>query len=263
MVERDKNHPSVIYWSLGNESGFGPNHEAMAAWIRAHDPTRPIHYHPAENDPCIDILGPMYPTVQRIIDMATNGDNRPIIMCEYAHAMGNSNGNMVEYWEAVRDHRRLQGGFIWEWADHGIRRLTEEGVEWMAYGGDFGDAPNDGNFVADGLVSPDRDPHPGMWELKKVQEPLMVEPVDALAGVVKVTNRYHFADLSHLAITWELLADGVAIQSGDLPALATAPGESADVFVPFTRPELTPDTDYQLNLYFTLLEGTAWADAGT
>ena len=262
MVERDKNHPSVIYWSLGNESGFGPNHEAMAEWIRANDPTRPIHYHPAEDDPCIDILGPMYPTVQRIIDMATNGDNRPIIMCEYAHAMGNSNGNMKEYWEAVRDHRRLQGGFIWEWADHGIRRVTDDGVEWMAYGGDFGDSPNDGNFVADGLVSPDRDPHPGMWELKKVQEPLAVEPVDALAGVVKVTNRHHFADLSHLAITWELLADGLAIQSGDLPALAIIPGESAEISVPFVTPELTPGADYQLNLHFALNADTAWADAG-
>jgi len=262
LVERDKNHPSVIYWSLGNESGFGPNHEAMAEWIRANDPTRPIHYHPAEDDPCIDILGPMYPTVQRIIDMATNGDNRPIIMCEYAHAMGNSNGNMVEYWDAVRNHRRLQGGFIWEWADHGIRRQTEDGVEWMAYGGDFGDTPNDGNFVADGLVSPDRDPHPGMWELKKVQEPVVVEAVDAPAGLVKVTNRYHFADLSHLAITWSLLADGVTIQSGDLPALDIAPGESAEITVPFTQPALTPGAEYQLNLSFSLAEDMAWADAG-
>ncbi len=262
LVERDKNHPSVIYWSLGNESGFGPNHEAMAEWIRANDPTRPIHYHPAEDDPCVDILGPMYPTVQRIIDMATNGDNRPIIMCEYAHAMGNSNGNMVEYWEAVRNHRRLQGGFIWEWADHGIRRETEDGLEWMAYGGDFGDTPNDGNFVADGLVSPDRDPHPGMWELKKVQEPVAVEAVDALAGLVKVTNRYHFADLSHLAITWSLLADGVTIQSGDLPALDIAPGESAHITVPFAKPALTPGAEYQLNLSFSLAQDMAWADAG-
>ena len=217
LVERDKNHPSVIYWSLGNESGFGPNHVAMAAWIRAHDPTRPIHYHPAEDDPCIDVLGPMYPSVQRIIEMATDGDNRPIVMCEYAHAMGNSNGNMKEYWEAVRAHRRLQGGFIWEWADHGIRRLTDEGVEWMAYGGDFGDSPNDGNFVADGLVSPDRAPHPAMWELKKVQEPIAVDLLDAEAGLVEVTNRYHFSDLRHLAGRWALLADGVVIQSGELP----------------------------------------------
>ena len=262
LVERDKNHPSVIYWSLGNESGFGPNHVAMAEWIRAHDPTRPIHYHPAEDDPVIDILGPMYPTVDRIIEMATNGDNRPIIMCEYAHAMGNSNGNLVEYWDAVRAHRRLQGGFIWEWADHGIRRMTEEGVEWMAYGGDFGDTPNDGNFVADGLVSPDRDPHPGMWELKKVHEPVVVEAVDALTGHVKVTNRQHFAKLDYLTIVWELAADGVVLQQGTLPGPAIAPGESAELQVPFVQPALQPGTEYWLLLHFTLKDATMWADAG-
>ncbi len=262
LVERDKNHPSVIYWSLGNESGFGPNHVAMAEWIRAHDPTRPIHYHPAEDDPVVDILGPMYPSVARIVEMATNGDNRPIIMCEYAHAMGNSNGNLVEYWDAVRSHRRLQGGFIWEWADHGIRRVNEDGEEWMAYGGDFGDAPNDGNFVADGLVSPDRDPHPGIWELKKVHEPVLIEAVDPARGLIRVTNRHHFADLSYLHGSWTLTADGVVLQRGDLPPLDTQPGESVELHVPFTQPEPIPGAEYWLLVRFSLAEATKWADAG-
>ncbi|MCB9137836.1 MAG: DUF4981 domain-containing protein [Caldilineaceae bacterium] len=262
LVERDKNHPSVIYWSLGNESGFGPNHAAMARWIRAHDPTRPIHYHPAEDDPTVDVLGPMYPSVARIIEMATNGDSRPIVMCEYAHAMGNSNGNMKEYWEAVRAHQRLQGGFVWEWADHGIRRMSDAGVEWMAYGGDFGDTPNDGNFVADGLVSPDRDPHPAMWELKKVHEPLTVALDDAEAGIIEVTNRYRFTDLSHLTGRWEILADGVVIQSHSLPQLATQPGASERIHLHYTRSELLPGCDYQLNVYFALQNAAPWADAG-
>lgn len=262
LVERDKNHPSIIYWSLGNESGYGPNHDAMAAWIRANDPTRPVHYHPAEDASVIDILGPMYPSVARIIDMATNGDTRPIIMCEYAHAMGNSNGNLVEYWDAVRGHRRLQGGFIWEWADHGIRRVTDDGVEWYAYGGDFGDTPNDANFVADGLVSPDRDPHPGMWEYKKVLEPVVVTPLSPLAGRLLVTNRHHFADLSYLRITWDVTADGKVLQSGELPSLSTRPGESSEIVVPFTTPKLTAGTDYWLTVRFALKQETLWAAAG-
>ncbi|MEZ4583713.1 MAG: glycoside hydrolase family 2 TIM barrel-domain containing protein [Caldilineaceae bacterium] len=262
LVERDKNHPSIIYWSLGNESGYGPNHDAMAAWIRAHDPTRPVHYHPAEDAPVIDILGPMYPSVARIIEMATNGDNRPIVMCEYAHAMGNSNGNLVEYWDAVRAHRRLQGGFIWEWADHGIRRLTDEGEEWMAYGGDFGDTPNDANFVADGLVSPDRDPHPGMWEHKKVAEPVLVEAVDAAAGRLRITNRHPFADLSYLHLSWELTVDGRVLQSGVLPALDTAPGDTSEIRVPFETPPAIPGADYWLTVRFTLRDATVWADPG-
>ncbi len=263
LVERDKNHPSVIYWSLGNESGYGPNHDAMAASIRALDPTRPVHYHPAEDSPVIDILGPMYPSVARILAMAQDpNETRPVVMCEYAHAMGNSNGNLKEYWEAVYGHKRLQGGFVWEWADHGIRRFTDNGVEWMAYGGDFGDTPNDANFVADGLVSPDREPHPGLWECKKVQEPLTVEAVDLERGALAVTNRHHFADLGYLNIAWRITVDGAVVQSGGLPSLNIKPGERAEITVPFAPPILPPGGDAWLSLHFSLTEDTAWAAAG-
>ncbi|MCX7012607.1 MAG: DUF4981 domain-containing protein [Candidatus Sumerlaeota bacterium] len=143
MVERDKNHPCVIAWSLGNEAGYGPNHAAMAGWIHDYDPTRLVHYHPAGDAQCVDILAPMYPSIEKIVEMAqVSGETRPIIMCEYAQAMGNSVGNLQEYWDAIRAHKRLQGGFLWEWGEHGIVKKTEDGREYWGYGGDFGDEIN-------------------------------------------------------------------------------------------------------------------------
>ncbi|MBC7238958.1 MAG: beta-galactosidase subunit alpha, partial [Chloroflexi bacterium] len=187
MVERDKNHPCIFAWSLGNESGYGPNHAAMSEWIRAHDPTRLIHYNPAGDTSTVDILSPMYPPIERIVEMAqVEGETRPIIMCEYSHAMGNSNGSLSDYWAAIESYDRLQGGFIWDWVDQGLRRKTEDGREWMAYGGDFGDVPNDGNFCCNGLVGPDRDVHPGLIEYKKLIQPVRVEAVDLATGQVRI-----------------------------------------------------------------------------
>lgn len=255
MVERDKNHPSIIAWSLGNESGYGPNHAACSDWVRANDPTRPVHYHPAEDAPTIDILGPMYPSVQKIIDMAqVPGETRPVIMCEYAHAMGNSNGNLVEYWQAVDDYPRLQGGFIWDWVDQGIRRITEEGTEWWAYGGDFGDTPNDNNFCCNGLIQADRTLHPGLIEYKKVLEPVRVTPIDPAAGRFAVENRYFFSDLSHLAVKWDVEVEGLRIASGE--------GRIAGDELRIARSELRVAGEAFLNLHFVLKEDTTWAAAG-
>jgi beta-galactosidase/beta-glucuronidase len=284
MVERDKNHPSVIVWSLGNESGFGPNHVALADWIHTHDPTRLVHYHPAGDDPCIDIIGPMYPPVERVIAMAqVEGETRPVIMCEYAHSMGNSTGNLREYWDAVDAYPRLQGGFIWDWVDQGLLRTdgvhshhTPEGEPWYAYGGDFGDVPNDGNFCINGLVAPDRTPHPGLKEYKKVLEPVRVEGMDLEHGVLRVTNRYHFIDLSHLDIAWSLWVDGEVVQQGSLPRLSTPPGESETIAVPLSRPALPPAGECWLRVGFRLgaderrpfaderrlFAATPWAEAG-
>jgi len=168
MVERDKNHPSVIIWSLGNESGYGRNHNAMATWIRQHESTRPIHYEGAHDAEVVDIVSVMYPTVERLIAEGQRTDDpRPFFMCEYAHAMGNGPGNLKEYWEAIYKYPRLIGGCIWEWVDHGIRQYTASGEEWFAYGGDFDDHPNDGNFCIDGLNFPDRIPHTGLIEYKR------------------------------------------------------------------------------------------------
>ena len=278
MVERDKNHPSVIIWSLGNESGYGPNHEAMAEWVRRRDPARPVHYEGAtgwgarygdkkyegpEDAPAVDIVSVMYPTLERLIELAQMpGETRPLIMCEYAHAMGNSCGNLREYWDAVETHERLQGGFVWDWVDQGIRQVAEDGEEWFAYGGDFGDDPNDGPFCINGMVWPDRRVKPALWEYKKIVQPVKVEPIDLLAGEVRITNAHHFSHLSELDIAWKLTADGEVLLSGMLPRLDTPPGESRKVRVPFTQPVLKPGTEYWLTLNFTLAEDTLWAEKG-
>ncbi|MFH1006033.1 MAG: glycoside hydrolase family 2 TIM barrel-domain containing protein [Candidatus Latescibacterota bacterium] len=263
MVERDKNHPCVIGWSMGNESGYGPNHEAIADWVHAHDPTRPVHYQPAETAATVDILGPMYPSVDRIVEMAQDSaETRPIVMCEYAHSMGNSTGNLTEYWEAIAQYKRLQGGFVWDWVDQGIRQVTAEGQEWFAYGGDFGDEPNDGAFCINGLIGPDRVPHPGLWEYKKVLEPVRSEPVDLRAGKVRIENRYTFSDLGGLDGTWTLEADGQILQSGALPKLDAPAGQSAEITIPFVEPEWTPGTEYWLCVRFALARDTRWGQQG-
>ncbi|MCE7983762.1 MAG: DUF4981 domain-containing protein [Caldilinea sp. CFX5] len=262
MVERDKNHACIIGWSLGNESGYGPNHDAMAAWLREREPTRPVHYHPAEQAPVTDILGPMYPPVSHIIDLAQKPDNRPIIMCEYAHSMGNSTGNLQEYWDAIDQYPRLQGGFIWDWKDQGIRRFTEEGVEWFAYGGDFGDKPNDANFCFNGLVGPTAEPHPGLWEYKKILEPVRVSAVDLAAGLFQVSNHYRFTDLSHLAISWRVEREGELLAAGALPSLTTAPGASESLSVPLPTLESQGAGEVWLTLSFALNAGTPWATTG-
>jgi beta-galactosidase len=262
MVERDKNHPSVIVWSLGNESGYGPNHDAMADWIRARDHTRLIHYHPAEDSPIVDILGPMYPPVAQIIAMAQKpGETRPVVMCEYAHSMGNSTGNLKEYWDAIRAYSRLCGGFIWDWVDQGLERETG-GVKWFAYGGDFGDQPNDGPFCINGLVGPDRFVHPGLIEYKKILEPVVVEPVDLSEGCVSMTNRYHFSDLSGLEIVWRVSTDGQALQTGTLQAPTAQPGETVELVIPYQQPQAQPATEYWLELSFRLPQAQRWASAG-
>jgi beta-galactosidase len=267
MVERDKNHPSVIFWSLGNETGCGPNHAAMAAWIKDYDPTRPIHYEGTQGQPkdpyYVDIISRMYALIPEIIRLATDPvDDRPMVLCEYAHAMGNSVGNLKEYWDAIRSHKRLIGGFIWDWADQGLRKKSPDGKEFWAYGGDFGDKPNDGNFCCNGLVQPDRKPNPSLYEVKKVYQRIGVLAIDSLAGKFRVHNEYDFLDLDFTDISWELSADGRVIQTGTLPKLSLAPGAGGDLQVPFKKPELQPGTEYWLKITFTLAADTAWAERG-
>ncbi len=263
MVERDKNHPCVLVWSLGNESGYGPNHDVMSAWIHENDPTRLVHYHPAEDSPIVDVLGPMYPSVDRIMEMAqVPGETRPVIMCEYAHSMGNSTGNLKEYWDAIDAYPRLQGGFIWDWVDQGLRRVTDDGEEWFAYGGDFGDEPNDGPFCLNGLIWPNRVPHPAMWECKKIFQPVRIDALDLEAGQITITNRNFFVDLSYLDVTWTLSAEGEILQSGRLPRLDTPPGQQTSVTIPFEKPDLIPGAEYWLMVSFTMADDTSWAEQG-
>ena len=263
MVERDKNHPSVVIWSLGNESGSGPNHAAMAGWIRAYDPSRPIHYESAHNAPWVDMISVMYPTVEGLLKLAADPDDkRPVLMCEYAHSMGNSTGNLREYWEAIEGHKRLIGGFIWDWVDQSLRSKTADGREYWAYGGDFGDFPNDGSFINNGLVWPDRAPHPALQEYKKVLEPVAVTAIDLAAGKVQVRNKYDFSNLKMLRGYWRLVAEGEVLQRGMLPRLELAPGESAEITVPFKTPEPRPGLEYWLFVSFELAEDRMWAGKG-
>jgi len=260
MVLRDRNHPSVICWSLGNESGYGPNHDAMAAWMRHADSTRPIHYEGAicransdwdRGHAATDLVCPMYPSIADLVQWATSTkDWRPLIMCEYAHAMGNSCGNLQEYWEAIEAHHGLQGGFIWELLDHGIVKKADDGREYWAYGGDFGDTPHDTNFCCDGLVWPDRTPHTAMQECKALFQPLAVRVVNAATREVVVRSKYDFIRSAHLKGTWELLVDGAVVQRGDLPKLDLAPGEEKRLTVPCTLPRLQAGQEAHLNLRF-------------
>jgi beta-galactosidase len=273
MVERDKNHPSVIVWSLGNESGYGANHDAMAGWVRKADPSRPLHYegavwgweqHPA-GAPASDLICPMYAPIEDIVAWAradAPNDRRPLILCEYSHAMGNSNGSLGDYWDAFESHRGLQGGFIWEWCDHGIARTAPDGREYMAYGGDFGDVPNDLNFCCDGIVAADRTPHPGLWEFKTLAQPVAVAWADAEAGRIEVRSKRDFTDLSDLAGTWTLEVDGQAAASGDLPRLATAAGEREIIAIDAPRPTIEEGKEAFLMVRFALAETSAYAPAG-
>ena len=451
MVARDKNHPSVIVWSLGNESGFGENHVSCSDWLREHEPTRPIHYHPADEDPAVDILGPMYPSVQKIIDMAAKVDHRPIIMCEYAHSMGNSTGNLTEYWDAIRSHKRLGGGFIWDWVDqallrrcgtvpdhsghgrHGMlsgkldetraglvlsegycnapadraldlrgpmtlevwvktrgdgyqpllckghqyalaqtaegalqfrlgelivtadaphdwqtryhhlagtwdgatarlycdgnevanapfagplrhhpfsvtvgrnletretfsgeidqariygRALTDREIErsasdpssspllwyafdcveeaepWYAFGGDFGENPTDHVFCCNGMIGPDRVPHPALLEYKKILQPVRVSALDSDTGKLVIDNLHNFADLSYLRGSWRLLCDGEVDQTGELPAMDLAAGERMVITAPLETGTINDRREHILEISFALAHATPWAPAG-
>jgi len=263
MVERDKNHPSIIIWSLGNESGEGPNHAAMADWIHKYDPTRPLFYESADRAPYLDIVSQMYPSLEKLIRAAEiPGETRPYFMCEYAHAMGNSPGNLKEYWEVIEAYPRLRGGFIWDWVDQGLQRETADGKIWFAYGGDYGDEPSSTSFCCNGIVFPDRTLHPAMWEVKKVYQPVRMDAVDVLAGKIAVTNRYFFSDLGPLEVNWKVSSGERILQSGNLSSLHTLPAERETVTVPFQKPELAPGAEYWLTLTFTLAEATPWAEKG-
>ncbi|MBC7186416.1 MAG: DUF4981 domain-containing protein [Calditrichaeota bacterium] len=266
MVERDKNHPSVIVWSLGNEAGDGTTFEEASDWIHQRDPSRPVHYERAGTRPHTDIVCPMYPPLEHLVQYGSQDRDRPLIMCEYAHAMGNAVGNLQEYWEVIERYRNLQGGCIWDWVDQGLRKYAVndrgEKVWFWAYGGDFGDQPNDGNFCCNGLVLPDRRTTPKLWEVKKVYQNIAIEPVDLMRGLVRVRNKFFFTDLAEFVATWVLTEDGSEIQRGVLPPLALAPGQSAAVRIPFKKPRLCPGAEYHLRIAFHLRAATSWAEQG-
>jgi len=277
MARRDRNHPSIILWSLGNESGFGPVLAASRAYLHEFDGTRPVQYEGAlgaerarlgfsGGDPeeayyerwaDSDIVAPMYPEIDEIVRWAqTSGDERPMIMCEYSHAMGNSNGSLGDYWKAIEETPGLQGGFIWDWIDQGLRRENADGrVDWL-YGGDFGDAPNDSNFCVNGMIGPDRTPHPAMFEWKKIAQPIRAEAVDLRRGRIRIVSRMDFESLSWLRGRFEFEVDGEVVQRGRLPRLDIAPGEARTITLPLRRDGLAGEG--RLTLRFHARAASAW-----
>ena len=277
MVERDKNHPSVIIWSLGNEAGDGPNFEATSRWVKSRDPGRPVHYERAERRPHTDIVCPMYPPAKVLADYAAKPQTRPMILCEYAHAMGNSSGDLWSYWRLIYSQKYLQGAFIWDWVDQGIRQPQDShrnglvkkvapGQKFFwAYGGDFGPpgTPSDDNFCCNGLVSPDRVPHPGLAEVKFIYQFIRVVSAPSDGRTVNVQNGYDFTNLKDVAVGgWRVMADDVEIQAGTLADLDVSPGQSKQFTVPIRDFVPEPGAEYRLDLSFKLRNDTSWAKAG-
>ncbi|HSL87536.1 MAG TPA: glycoside hydrolase family 2 TIM barrel-domain containing protein, partial [Bacteroidales bacterium] len=256
MVERDKNHPSVIIWSMGNEAGDGHNFLNGYKWIKGRDATRPVQYERAEHstnttERHTDIWCPMYARIDQIEAYAKDeGNDRPLILCEYAHAMGNSVGNLQDYWDVIEKYPKLQGGFIWDWVDQGLLKTNEEGEKFWTYGGDWGDegVPSDGIFCINGLVWPDREGHPSLHEVKKVYQYVGFEPVDLANGLIKVRNKYDFTDLSAFSFDYEVVADGLPVQTGKLSFPDFKPKEEKLVSIPIGRIDPAPGTEYFLNI---------------
>ncbi len=277
MVERDKNHASVIIWSLGNEAGFGPNFEATSDWIHQRDSSRPVHYEQAGRNPYTDIVCPMYPRPSELTRYSSEPRDRPFIMCEYEHAMGNSSGDFWAYWKQIYERPYLQGGCIWDWVDQGLRQSQQRSTRdrfvpvkrgektFFAYGGDFGpaDIPSDDNFCDNGLVTPDREPHPGLFEVKHVYQYIHCQPVDLAKRTISIKNWYDFVNLKDLVTgEWKLKADGEEIQHGKLDDLDLAPGATKEIAIPIKTFKPQPGVEYHVELSFTLKQKQSWAKAG-
>lgn len=257
MVERDKNHPSIISWSMGNETGWGANFDAMYKAMKAIDPTRPIHYeskNPAYANVLsrYDIISTMYPSIEEIVRLMNLDPTRPVIICEYAHSMGNSLGNFKKYWDLFYKYPRLQGGFTWDWVDQGLRSKDENGKEYwniVNY--------SDGANANDGLISPDRIPQPEINEAKKMQQNVAV--TNPSGSQIKVFNRFFFRDLKDVSMCWNLTENGIVVKSGLIDNLKVTPQDSSQLDLPLNNVQYSAGKNYHLNLSFKLKESTPWA----
>ncbi len=248
MFRRDKNQPSIIIWSLGNEAGNGVNFMADYKYLKEQDTTRPVQYEQAHGGENTDINCPMYARIEHMENYAKSNPSKPLIQCEYAHAMGNSVGNLQDYWNVIENYDVLQGGCIWDWVDQGLLTTNEEGEEFWAYGGDFGPdtVPSDGNFCNNGLVDPDRRIKPHLLEVKKVYQNIGFTAINLKKGVVEIENKYAFTNLSELDLSWSITADGEVVKEGALPEFELAPGTAKEVELDYTI-DPKPGTEYFLN----------------
>jgi beta-galactosidase len=275
MVERDKNHPSVVIWSMGNESGDGPNATAAYQWTKKRDPSRPYHYEGStrHGGSDADINSHMYPSPERVKQLAAARPEMPLILCEYTHAMGNSNGGLKEYWDIFYSGTNAQGAFVWDWVDQGIKlpvpgeyRGNTAKPTFLAYGGWWEDKTgirNDNDFNNNGLVSADRIPHPGLYALKYVYRYLHAAPVDLAAGRIRVKNWFDFINPKDMAEgTWELKADGRTLGQGRLPVLDLQPREEKEYTLALPKVDAKPGVEYWLNISFALKADTPWAAKG-
>jgi beta-galactosidase len=291
MVERDKNHPSVIFWSLGNEAGRGPNHAAMAEWIHDFDITRPIHYEPAQGNhrvegyippgspgypadhahriqvpvdqPYVDVVSRFYPALFTL-DLLQNqtGDNRPILFVEYAHSMGNSTGNMKEFWDEFRRRPRFIGGCIWDYKDQGLLKTDAAGNEFYAYGGDFGEKLHDGNFCINGIAASDGRPKAAMYECKRVYQAIESSLVDPDDQLVNIENRHAVLNADQYQAVLTLFQNGEVVLKKELPPIALKPGASTEFSLKPYLPEMSSGEEYIAELSFKLKEAKLWAEIG-
>ncbi len=291
LAERDKNHPSIIFWSLGNESGCGPNHAAAAIWLKDFDSSRYVHYEGAQGDPThpdniplgsksykhnhdtnmanptdrpyVDMLSRMYPSFEQVDGMLKSTIiKRPVMFCEYVHTMGNSGGNYQKYWDIIRSNKRLIGGHTWDFIDQGIEQTDENGIKYYAYGGDFGDTPNSSNFCINGIVASDRTPNPTLLEMKYVHQPVNFTAVDTEAGEIRIENRHFFKTLDHLKFSWQVFEDGKVIQTGKLDTPKLAPGQSSNVTLSTEAIKKKACAEYFLRMSAQLKDSTLWAQKG-
>jgi beta-galactosidase len=264
MFERDKNQPSVIIWSLGNEAGDGVNFDATYDYLKSVDSSRPVQYEQAHGGRNTDLFTPMYALIEHMEYYAKNNGQKPLIQCEYAHAMGNSVGNLQDYWDVIESYDVMQGGFIWDWVDQGLIKTNKKGEEFWAYGGDFGPdtVPSDGNFCINGVVDPDRVPQPELEEVKKVYQYIGFKPVDLKNGQIEIRNKYAFLSTDLFRFEWEIKGNGELIKSGEIENVALSPYDEKVYSINADFP-VHKGTEYFLNLYARLKEGMGILPAGT
>lgn len=272
MVQRDRNHPSVIIWSLGNESGYGSNHDALYRWIKTNDPTRPVQYEGGGADTAAtDIICPMYARVDQdqrfpVLPkwsikkwLSMPEETRPLILCEYAHAMGNSFGGFYKYWQAFRQYPRLQGGFVWDWVDQSLIKYDDNGQPFSAYGGDFGDQPNDRQFCMNGLVFADRTAHPALYEACQLQQFFQFALLPGEPRRIAVTSELLFRHSDNECLHWALKLDGEALSTGEVPLDIAPQGQQV---ITLDLPVITRSGQLWLNVEVRQIAATSWCDAG-